>query len=162
MTSMPVVLSLDEVEAWGRRIGAEAEPPLLIALHGPLGAGKSVLARAIARGAGVTGPVPSPTYNLMLAYEADRNVRLIHIDLYRLHHADEVAELGWDEVLSDARGIVVVEWAERAGRHLPEQRCTIRMDQAGQRPDLRRVEWWSSGGAPDLPTPCGPEARCRG
>ncbi|NIQ54994.1 MAG: tRNA (adenosine(37)-N6)-threonylcarbamoyltransferase complex ATPase subunit type 1 TsaE, partial [Gammaproteobacteria bacterium] len=54
-----------ELVRWGLRIGESAEPPLFITLTGPLGAGKSVLARAIARGAGVHGAVPSPTFNLM-------------------------------------------------------------------------------------------------
>ncbi len=64
------------LEAWGRAVGKAAARgelwlPLVIALRGPLGAGKSVLARAIARGAGVEGPMPSPTYNLVFSYTAD-------------------------------------------------------------------------------------------
>ena len=57
-----------ELAAWGRRIGAEARPPVFIGLKGPMGAGKSVLARAIGAGAGVREAMPSPTFNLVFRY----------------------------------------------------------------------------------------------
>src|SRR5262245_48501647 len=66
------VLTEPALEAWGRRIGAQTELPFVLALRGELGAGKSVLARAVARGAGVTGSMPSPTFNLLFQYETER------------------------------------------------------------------------------------------
>ena len=70
-------------------------PPFFLALRGPLGAGKSVLARAVARGAGVEGPLPSPTFNLVFRYQG-ATADVVHVDLYRIHDPRELKELGWD------------------------------------------------------------------
>lgn len=132
-----VILDQAALEAWGRRIGTEATPPLFIALRGPLGAGKSVLARAIARGAGVTEAVPSPTYNLLLRYAVDRGT-LVHLDLYRLADPDELWELGWQDLGADDE-VVLVEWPERAGPHLPDARHEVLLAPVAGHPGLREV-----------------------
>jgi tRNA threonylcarbamoyladenosine biosynthesis protein TsaE len=134
---------------WGRRIGAETAPPLVLALTGPLGAGKSVLARAVARGAGVAGPVPSPTFNLLLRYTtADADI--VHVDLYRIRDPAELWELGWQEIGADDE-IVIVEWPERAGDHLPAPRWDVRLEPLPGRPGLRRLTVRPVGEAPALP-----------
>src|SRR5215207_8346776 len=91
-------LTEGELEAWGVKVGVAADPPLVIALRGDLGAGKTTLARAIARGAGVEGSIPSPTYNLLFRYSTPRGLVIVHLDLYRLDRPDEVWELGWGEL----------------------------------------------------------------
>lgn len=149
----PVELAQGDLEAWGRAIGSGAGVPLFVGLEGPLGAGKSVLARSIARGAGVEGPVPSPTYALVHGYEPDPGRRVVHMDLYRLDHPDDVAALGWEELLSDPEALVLVEWAERAGPLLPPDRWTVRLAPVAGRPELRRVEWAPSGRPGPLPSP---------
>jgi tRNA threonylcarbamoyladenosine biosynthesis protein TsaE len=98
--------------------------PVVFALRGELGAGKSVFARAIARGAGVTAAMPSPTFNLLFRYETPRGLTVSHLDLYRLDDADEVWELGWRE-LGDGNEIVLIEWPERAEHLLPGRRWDI-------------------------------------
>ena len=117
---------LDEAEMirWGNKIGAAACPPLFLFLRGPLGAGKSVLARSIAHGAGVEGAVPSPTFNLMFRYPATRGVQVVHMDLYRLSDPGELWELGWQE-LGDQDELVLVEWPDRAEGFFPEHRWEI-------------------------------------
>jgi tRNA threonylcarbamoyl adenosine modification protein YjeE len=132
---------LDEaaLTAWGRRIGEEVEPPLVIGLSGRLGAGKSVLARAVARGAGVRGPVPSPTFNLLFRYPASRGRALVHVDLYRLSGPDELDELGWEELGAPGE-IVLVEWPERAGRRLPPDRWEVALRVPVEDAALRDVE----------------------
>ena len=87
--------------------------PMLMAgdtvlLEGDLGAGKSVLARGIARGMGIEGPMPSPTFTLMVPYEA-KGRRLYHFDLYRLSDPDEYYAAGLDEFVG-GDGVAVVEW----------------------------------------------------
>jgi tRNA threonylcarbamoyladenosine biosynthesis protein TsaE len=143
---------LDEVEMirWGRSIGAAVRTPLFLFLIGPLGAGKSVLARSIAHGAGVEGAVPSPTFNLMFRYRSDRGVQVVHMDLYRLSEPDELWELGWQELGSDDE-LILVEWPERAKGMLPEHRWEITL---AADPGNRRVRSVSVNrvGAPyDLP-----------
>lgn len=136
-----------ELEAWGRRIGEGAGRPLVLALSGPLGAGKSVLARAVARGAGVGSAMPSPTFNLVYRYETEGGA-VQHLDLYRLDDPDEVWELGWRE-LGDEDEAVLIEWPERAAGLLPEPRWDVRIAFAG--PDLRDVEAVPVGEPPALP-----------
>jgi tRNA threonylcarbamoyladenosine biosynthesis protein TsaE len=129
-------LSEAELEAWGERIGREAQPPLLLALRGDLGAGKTTLARAVARGAGVEGPIPSPTYNLLFRYVTPREVVIVHLDLYRIESPDEVWELGWGDLPAEDE-LVLVEWPERAEALLPTPRWEVRLDEG---PDGARRE----------------------
>ena len=153
MTRGPVHLTEGELEAWAREIGATVRAPVVFALTGPLGAGKSVFARSLARGAGVQGPVPSPTYNLVLGYEVEPGRRVVHMDLYRLSSAEEVFELGWDDWMSDPDALILVEWADRAGPYLPRDRWSLALSPVAGQPDLRRVEWSPLGKPPALPEP---------
>ena len=108
-----MILNEAEMIRWGTAIGVAARTPLFLFLRGPLGAGKSVLARSIAHGAGVVGAVPSPTFNLMFRYRASRGVEVVHMDLYRLTDPAELWELGWQE-LGGQDELVMVEWPDRA------------------------------------------------
>lgn len=145
----PAELGEAELVAWGERIGRETRPPLVLALRGELGAGKSVLARAVARGAGVRGPMPSPTFNLVLTYDAD-GATVRHLDLYRLEDAAEVWELGWSDMGGEGE-IVLIEWPERAEALLPAARWDIELDHVPGRPSVRAVRARRRGAAPDLP-----------
>ena len=153
MTPGPVHLTEPELEAWAREIGATVRAPVVFALTGPLGAGKSVFARSLARGAGVQGSVPSPTYNLVLGYEVAPGRRVVHMDLYRLSAAEEVFELGWDDWMNDPEALILVEWADKAGPYLPRDRWSLGLSLVAGQPDLRRVEWSSFGTPPALPEP---------
>lgn len=134
---------------WGEAIGRETKTPQILALHGDLGAGKSTFARAVARGAGVAGLVPSPTYNLQLVYPLPRGGALRHLDLYRIDHQDQVWELGWAE-LGDPGEIVLIEWAENAAAILPSPRWEVMLEEADD-PSLRTVEAVAVGDPPPLP-----------
>jgi tRNA threonylcarbamoyladenosine biosynthesis protein TsaE len=138
------------LESWGHRVGAAVRPPAFLALSGDLGAGKSVLARAIARGAGVRDPMPSPTFNLVFRYAARDGATVVHMDLYRLEQESEVWALGWRE-LGAPDEIVVVEWPERAGGLLPADRWEIRLEHAG--PQTRAVTLVAHGDVSGLPEP---------
>lgn len=173
-TLRTAVVDQPALEAWGRAVGeavaaGEVRPPLVAVLRGPLGAGKSVLARAVARGAGVRGPMPSPTYNLLFSYDAgaggadaddggdrgdDHGLRVLHLDLYRLEHPDDVWELGWQE-LGEGRQVVLVEWPDRAEELLPPDRWEVTLSFPAGDGDgaasLRRLEVRRLGSAPDVP-----------
>lgn len=111
-------------EALATRIG----PRDVIALQGPLGAGKTAFARgllaALARRHGVAPPseVPSPTFTLVQTY-ALGPVTVWHFDLYRIADADDAIELGLDEAL--AEGISLIEWPDRLGARLPRDRLDL-------------------------------------
>jgi tRNA threonylcarbamoyladenosine biosynthesis protein TsaE len=128
--------SEQETAAIAARMAATLKARDVVCLHGDLGMGKSVFARAVIRA--LSGnealEVPSPTFTLVQTYETPRGA-VWHFDLYRLKDPDEIFELGWEEALAD--GIVIVEWPERLGHHLPKQCINIRM--TGQ-DDLRSIE----------------------
>jgi len=136
------VTSPDAMEALGRRLGAVAQPGTVIALSGDLGAGKSVLARGIARGLGITGRIPSPTFILVAEYTQGR-IPLHHGDLYRLTGPDDVMSVGLDEFLG-GEGIVVLEWADRFPEILPADHLAIRIE-IGPTDDEREVSLCAGG-----------------
>ena len=137
---------------WGEAVGRRVERPVWFDLRGDLGAGKSVLARAIARGAGVEAPMPSPTFNLVFRYDTRRGTRVWHLDLYRLTAEDQVWELGWQD-LGSGDEIVLLEWPERARSLLPPDRWVVRLDPHPSDPLLRMVSGEPCGDAPPVPEP---------
>jgi tRNA threonylcarbamoyladenosine biosynthesis protein TsaE len=153
-----MILSESDLERWGERIGREVDVPVFLALRGPLGAGKSVLARAVARGAGVTATMPSPTFNLLFTYPSGRDIPggggeripVVHADLYRIQEPSELWELGWEELGSGSE-IILVEWPERAGPLLPEDRWEVRIAPTAPGSGFREVSVERIGHPPHLP-----------
>ena len=89
-----------------------------MAITGPVGAGKTVLAKGVAAAFGVVEPVTSATFTIIMEY--DGRLPVIHIDLYRLNGTDDAIEAGIEPCLSRTDAIVLVEWAERAADLLAE------------------------------------------
>ena len=115
----------------GAAIARELRAHEAVCLSGPLGAGKSTLARGLIRAlAGPETEAPSPTFTLVQTYET-RHFPLAHFDLYRLERPQEALELGFEEALDD--GAAVVEWAERLGGSLPGDRLDVTLSFDGER-----------------------------
>lgn len=110
-------------QALGRTLAASLRAGDAVCLTGPLGAGKSTLARALIRA--LTTPdeeVPSPTFTLVQFYETPA-FPLAHFDLYRLSDPDEAYEIGLDEALDN--GVALIEWPQRLEERLPATRLDI-------------------------------------
>ncbi len=153
-----MIVTEAELTAWGRSIGAavaeafkdvtDPEPTVTaLLLEGPLGAGKSTLARSIAAGAGVAGTLPSPTFNLVFCYEGGGGLGVVHADLYRLESASELDELGWEDLLHE--GLVMVEWPGRAGGRVPSDHWVVSLGFVSGRPEVRELATQRAGSAPE-------------
>jgi len=104
-------------QALGVALAAVLRAGDVIALSGPLGSGKTTLARALLKALGEEGEVPSPSFALVQPYDA-LSPPVWHADLYRIEDPSELGELGLDEILAD--GALIVEWPERAPGAWPE------------------------------------------
>lgn len=132
--------------ALGARIAAVLTAGDAVCLFGPLGAGKSTLARGLIRALTTADEdVPSPTFTLVQTYEAP-NLTIAHFDLYRLRSADEAFELGLDEAL-DA-GCAIIEWPERLEGALPADRLDIELSIDGEARRARLTPHGSFEGRP--------------
>jgi tRNA threonylcarbamoyladenosine biosynthesis protein TsaE len=126
MTSITLAIDhLTATDAFGCRLGELLFPGAVIALVGPLGAGKTHLVRAIATGLGIANPgaVTSPTFVLIQEYPAAR-LPIFHFDAYRLSGPSEFLELGVYEYY-EMRGVCLVEWADRIETALPDEHLRI-------------------------------------
>ena len=126
-----------ETEAFGRRLAALLFPGSVVALVGPLGAGKTHLVRAIAIGLGIANPnqVSSPTFVLIQEYEG--RLPIYHFDAYRLKTEAEFADLGVHEYFQ-GQGVCLVEWADKVTGCLPAELLTIKIVVTGE--ETRRLE----------------------
>jgi tRNA threonylcarbamoyladenosine biosynthesis protein TsaE len=121
--------------ALGVRLGRAATPGTVVALVGDLGAGKTVFSRGVGEGLQVQSRVSSPTFIIVQTHEGGR-LPFWHADFYRLSLADELEQLGLDEVL-EGPGVTVVEWADRFWDALPTDRLEITLTDVGSGRDVR-------------------------
>ena len=119
----------DETHALGVKLGLVAEPGLVIALNGPLGAGKTALTQGIARGLGVPKEryVNSPTFTILQLHPGRHE--LAHMDWYRIADEDEAMGLGLEEYLG-AGWVCVVEWPERLAHLIPDDHLRVQITMA--------------------------------
>ncbi len=112
---------------FGRRLGETARPGDIFTLAGPLGAGKTTLTQAI--GQGILVPqsdyITSPTFSLLHEYQG--RIPLYHLDLYRLEDENEIEELGFLDYIY-GNGLTVIEWPDRLGGLMPENRLHIKIE----------------------------------
>ena len=130
-----------DTEGFGTRLANQLQPGDVIALIGPLGAGKTRLTKAVAQGLGVPQElVNSPTFTLIQEYSGRLPIR--HCDAYRLKNPAEFCELGLDELFG-AEGVALIEWADRVLDDLPPDRLEIRLEPISL--TARRVTLTASG-----------------
>ena len=121
---------------FARALASASAWPLVIGLRGDLGSGKTTWVRAMLRGLGYTGRVPSPTYTLLEQYTCG-GLSIVHLDLYRLRGSEELENLGLRDWLAEPQRWIAVEWPERA----PElaERCDLTLEFAIPASGSRRV-----------------------
>ena len=138
IADLPDLAAMDE---FGGRIAARLRAGDVVALSGPLGSGKTTLARAIIAALGHEGEVPSPTFTIVETY--DLEPPLVHADFYRLESPREADELGLDDYREGAA--LVAEWPERAGGFAHEADClsvTLEIAGNGRKAIVEGGEGW--------------------
>ncbi|HRK24557.1 MAG TPA: tRNA (adenosine(37)-N6)-threonylcarbamoyltransferase complex ATPase subunit type 1 TsaE [Beijerinckiaceae bacterium] len=136
--------SLAATEALARSLAEILQPGDLVTLGGGLGVGKTSFARALIRHLCESPDldVPSPTFTLIQTYDGGRGP-IVHADLYRIERPEEMETLGWNEI--DETAILLVEWAERAGTDLSDDRLDIRFVLDGPEGERRRARLTGHG-----------------
>jgi len=115
--ALTILNSVEAAQAFGESWAAGLVGGEIFALHGVLGAGKTQLAKGIARGLGFTGDVTSPTFTMVQEYLGGR-LPMYHVDLYRIGSMKEAIDMGLEEYLP-SDGITVIEWPDRVAPLLP-------------------------------------------
>lgn len=129
-----ITRSPDETQSLGRRLAQLLLPGEVVSLTGPLGSGKTCLIQGLCRGLGIEDRVGSPSFILVREHSGKMPVH--HVDLYRLHTSQDMDSIGLED-LCDGRGVVLVEWGEKAEGRLAFS-CFIRLEPQGA--SERRIE----------------------
>jgi tRNA threonylcarbamoyladenosine biosynthesis protein TsaE len=130
-----------ETRQFGTTLGRLLRPGDVVLLHGDLGSGKTTLTQGIAKGLGIEDYVQSPTFTLVAEHPGQSKtgnpLTLYHLDLYRLDDPSELESFGYEDLVTQSDGVVVVEWPERAGGILPDDYVLIVIEASG--PDERQL-----------------------
>lgn len=138
-------LSSRQTKALGQLLGqkikarfGKLENSLVIALEGELGSGKTTFTQGLAQGLGIKKPVTSPSFILIRRYPL-KGGNFYHIDCYRVQREGELLELGFKEIISEPRAVIVIEWAEKIKNILPRQ--YLRIQFSHQAPKKRIIQF---------------------
>ena len=129
--------SEQETESFAASLASQLTPGSVLALHGDLGAGKTVFARGFARGLGITEPVSSPTYTIIQEYPLPQGHWLYHLDLYRIDNYIAALAFGVEEYLEDHNAYVLLEWPSRIPELIPAHTVNVHIEHLSA--DSRRI-----------------------
>ncbi|MDP4126340.1 MAG: tRNA (adenosine(37)-N6)-threonylcarbamoyltransferase complex ATPase subunit type 1 TsaE [Bacillota bacterium] len=143
-------LTAKQTQEWGNQLGRHLRGGDVVALVGDLGAGKTAFAQGVGDALQVKGPMTSPTFTLRHEYlgklsGTEVKTRLIHMDLYRLQHPEEVEVIGVEDAFKEDT-ICLIEWPEIAEDYMPEDRLEVEILGSGESPreiifHTREREW---------------------
>lgn len=116
-----------ETQKLGMLLAEEIKDGRVVALSGELGSGKTTFTQGLLRSLGIKGPYTSPTFVIMKKYGKN----IFHIDAYRVEEQD-ILDLGWEEIIGEPRNIIIVEWADRIKKIIPEDSLWIEFEWLGE------------------------------
>lgn len=149
MNERKILHSLEETRVCAKEfvknISPKEDEATVVGLYGNLGAGKTSFTQGVAHALGISDTVASPTFVIMKIYEIPAQIELpasyfkhlIHIDAYRLEKSEEMLRLGWREILSDQKNLILVEWPEQITDIMPPH---IHVKLEARSPEEREVE----------------------
>jgi len=129
-------VTVEQTRAWGKQLGERLRGGDVVALIGDLGAGKTAFAQGVGEAFGVKGPMTSPTFTLIHEYLGRINgteVRLVHMDLYRLQHPEEAEVIGVEDAFQEDTACLI-EWPEIIEDYLPDDRLIVEILGSGEQP----------------------------
>jgi tRNA threonylcarbamoyladenosine biosynthesis protein TsaE len=126
-----------QTQELARHLGSLVNAGDLILLNGDLGAGKTTFTQGLAQAMGIRETVTSPTFTLVRSYQGSGPLRLLHADVYRLEHLQEVVDLGLPELIDDG-AVAVVEWGDVAASVLLPDHLDVRLE-FGEGDDERMI-----------------------
>jgi len=116
-----ITKSAQQTQKLGEKIGRDLKPPVFIALYGELGSGKTTFIQGLAKGLGIKKRITSPTFVFIKKYQPN----FYHIDLYRIEQTKEVKSLDLEEIFSEPKAVIAIEWAKKIKEILPKKRIDI-------------------------------------
>ncbi len=129
MEKVIITKTEEETQNAAAEFAQSLKPGTVICLYGELGAGKTTFSKGLARGLGVSSRIISPTFTLVRQHQIQEGKgTLYHLDLYRLEREEDVRGIGFEEMVQDKNGIMLIEWAEKLGKLLPSKRIDIRLE----------------------------------
>lgn len=129
-----ITRTYQETQRLGALLAGKLRAGDVVTLVGDLGAGKSEFSRGVARGLGILGPVPSPSFTILNTY--DGKEKLYHFDWYRIADPQELYDIGLDEFVG-GDGVALIEWSQRAEEVLPEDHLRVVIDKVDE--NTRRI-----------------------
>ena len=114
----------------------------MVVLAGDLGVGKTVFAKGVALALGITEPVVSPSFTIVRQYEG--SLPLVHVDVYRIDHVQELYDIGFEELVGDET-VTLVEWGDRVSAILPADRLEVTIAADADDDDTRHVQFDAVG-----------------
>ena len=132
----------DQTIAMGEQFATRLHRGDVVVLKGELGAGKTEFVKGICRFLAVDDLVTSPTFSIINQYAGTtpegEALKIYHVDLYRIESPDELAEVGFDDMVFAHDAVKLVEWPEKAGDHLPESYWSVSLEQQDE-DDVRSI-----------------------
>lgn len=131
-----VLKDLKETLVYGKKVAKNSRGGDILALSGPLGAGKTSLAQGVAKGLGLKQKINSPTFNIIKIYLVKNNIKIkefIHIDAYRLKSSQELLFLGIEDIFNKKDVLILIEWSEKIKDILPTKTKFIKIDYYNKR-----------------------------
>jgi tRNA threonylcarbamoyladenosine biosynthesis protein TsaE len=142
MTVTTTTRSADETALLAQRVGALLRAGDVVVVAGELGVGKTVFAKGVARALGITEPVLSPSFTIVRQYEG--TLPLVHVDVYRIDHVQELYDIGLDELIGDDT-VTLVEWGDRISSMLPADRLEVTIGADEHHDDSRHLRFDAVG-----------------
>ena len=144
LSENPLIITSNQAEetfSLGAKLSLLLKQGSIVALNGPLGAGKTCFVKGIMSGLGIKEEITSPTYTIISEYEADisgKTIPVFHIDAFRLNGQDDFAAIGGEELIY-GNGISIIEWADRIFNSFPGDFFKVNIEITGDNERLIRV-----------------------